>query len=129
MVLDTSALVAVLSGEADGERCTERIAGEARPLLSAAPYVETAIVIDSRFGEDGVRDLRLFLHEADVEIVPVDREQAEVARRAYQRFGKGRHPAGLNYGDCFVYALAKVRAAPLLIVGDDFAKTDLPIVT
>lgn len=125
MVIDTSALVALLSGEDEAERCLQRIAGEERPLLSAASYLEAAIVIDSRYGEDGVRDLRLFLHEAGVEVVAVDRDQAEVARKAFQRFGKGRHPAGLNFGDCFVYALAKVRAAPVLFVGDDFSKTDL----
>lgn len=125
MVLDTSALVAVLSAEADGDGCNARIAAEEHLLLSAASYLEAAIVIDARFGQEGVHDLRLYLHEAEIEIVPFDRDQADIARRAYRRYGKGRHPAGLNFGDCFAYALAKARSAPLLYTGNDFAQTDV----
>lgn len=125
MVLDTSALVAVLSAEADGDACNARIAAEEHLLLSAASYLEAAIVIDARFGQEGVHDLRFYLHEAGIEIVPFDRDQADIARRAYGRYGKGRHPAGLNFGDCFAYALAKVRSAPLLYTGNDFAQTDV----
>ena len=82
-------------------------------------------MVEARYGSAGLRDLDLFLDRAEVELVPVDVEQAREARRAFSRFGKGRHPAGLNFGDCFSYALARVLGAPLLFKGDDFAKTDL----
>ena len=79
----------------------------------------------SRYGEAGGRELDLWLVRIGADIVPVDADQAEEARRAWRRFGKGRHPAGLNYGDCFSYALAKARGAPLLFKGDDFRRTDI----
>ncbi|MGF6228136.1 uncharacterized protein with PIN domain [Inquilinus ginsengisoli] len=77
------------------------------------------------WGDAGGRELDLWLHRLDVETVPVDADQAQMARRAWRRFGKGRHPAGLNYGDCFAYALAATRGEPLLFKGDDFSRTDL----
>jgi ribonuclease VapC len=83
------------------------------------------MVIESRFGAEGLRDLDLFIERAGIALVPVDSEQAHVARRAFSRFGKGRHPAGLNYGDCFSYALASVLGEPLLYKGDDFRQTDI----
>ena len=125
MVIDTSALVAILTAEADARRLIETLDSTESRLLSAANLVEVSIVIESRFGPEGVRDLDLFLARADVEIVPVDAEQATVARHAYSRFGKGRHPANLNYGDCFAYALAITRNEPLLFKGEDFAQTDV----
>lgn len=90
-----------------------------------ASFVEASIVIEARFGSDGLRDLDLFIDKAGLEIASVDAEQAYVARRAFSRFGKGRHAAGLNYGDCFSYALATVLGEPLLYKGDDFRQTDV----
>ena len=93
--------------------------------MSTASYLEAAIVVEQRFGEPGGRELDLWLHRAAVDLVAVDAEQADVARSAYRRFGKGRNRAGLNYGDCFAYALAKVSGEPLLIKGADFARADI----
>jgi len=89
---------------------------------------ETAIIIDDRLGFEGTRDLRLFFAEADVEVGPVTFEQAEVAREAYRKYGRGNHPARLNFGDCFSYALAKVSKESLLFKGKDFSQTDIPAV-
>ena len=96
--------------------------------MSAANLVETSIVIEARVGEAGGRELDRLLQKADVDVVAVDAEQADLARHAYRRFGKGRHPAGLNYGDCFSYALAISAGEPLLFKGDDFIHTDVSIV-
>ena len=126
IVVDTSAVVAALGGEPEGDRVHASLAGD-DALMSAATYLECAIVVAARHGDAGVHDLRLYLHEAGVEIVPVDRDQADTALGAWTRFGKGRHPAGLNFGDCFAYALAATRDAPLLFVGDDFARTDVAV--
>jgi ribonuclease VapC len=124
MVVDTSALVAALSEETERDRVNAALADCATSVMSAANYLECSIVLASRFGDDGVHDLRLYLHEAGIEIVPVDRDQADAALDAWQRYGKGRHGAGLNFGDCFAYALASLRGARLLFVGDDFTRTD-----
>ena len=128
MVLDSSALLALLLNEP--EATAFRLAIEADPvrLLSAANLVETAIVIEARVGEAGGRELDLLLHKAAVEVVAVDAAQADLARYAYRQFGKGRHLAGLNYGDCFAYALAQSAGEPLLFKGDDFSKTDVTVV-
>jgi ribonuclease VapC len=125
MVIDTSALVAILLDEPERRQFNERIAGDARRLLSSASLVEAALVIETRLGEAGGRELDLYLHRAQIEIVPVDRDQAELARRAFRRFGRGRHAAGLNFGDCFSYALAQATGEALLFKGADFAQTDL----
>jgi ribonuclease VapC len=125
MVIDTSALVAILTGEAEQRAFIEAIEVAESRRVSAATFVETSIVIESRYGAEGLRDLDQFLIAAGTEIVPVDVEQAHAARRAYTRFGKGRHQAGLNYGDCFAYALAVARDEPLLFKGDDFVHTDV----
>jgi len=125
MVLDTSALAAILFDEPERRAFNEMVAGDATRLLSAASFVETAIVVESRFGEAGGRDLDLFLHRAEIDIVAVDADQAEIARRAFRNFGRGRHAAGLNFGDCFAYALAKATGEPLLFKGDGFSKTDI----
>jgi ribonuclease VapC len=125
MVIDTSALLAVLLNES--EAAAFRLAIQADPvrLLSAATLVETAIVIEARVGEAGGRELDRLLQKAAVEVVAVDAEQAELARLAFRTFGKGRHAAGLNYGDCFSYALAQSSGEPLLFKGGDFTKTDI----
>jgi ribonuclease VapC len=125
MVIDTSALIAILLREDDATRFAEAIEKAAPRLLSAASLLEASMVVETRKGEIGGRELDLFIYRAGIEIVAVDHEQAEVARIAWRRYGKGRHPAGLNYGDCFAYALTKVSGSPLLFKGDDFKQTDL----
>ena len=128
MVIDTSALVAMLNDEPGAERIETAVEADPGRLMSTVSYVETAIVIDTRFGEPGGRELDLWLHRAAVDLVSVDSDQADAARVAYRMYGKGRHRAGLNYGDCFSYALAKVSGQPLLFKGDDFARTDIRVV-
>jgi len=93
--------------------------------MSVATFVELSIVIESRYGAEGQRDLDQFIERARIELVAVDLEQAKLARVAFSRFGKGRHEAGLNYGDCFAYALARVLGEPLLFKGEDFSRTDV----
>ena len=125
MVLDTSAILAVLFDEPERRQFTEAIDASERRLLSATNFVEASMILESRHGADGVRAFDQLLATADVEVVPVDMTQALAAREAFRAFGKGRHPAGLNFGDCFAYALAKVLTEPLLFKGNDFAKTDV----
>jgi ribonuclease VapC len=125
MVLDTSAIVAILSNEPERERFVGLIGASASRRLSAANRVEATLVIEGRKRDAGRADLDLFLSEAEVEVVPVTLEQAGLACQAFRRYGKGRHPAGLNFGDVFAYALAKVTGEPLLFTGDDFARTDI----
>ena len=125
MVIDTSALVAILLDEPERRAFNEKIEADPRRLVSAVTFVETALVIEARVGEAGGRELDLFLHRANVETVSVDADQAEIARRAFRRYGRGRHPAGLNFGDCFAYALVKTTGEPLLFKGDDFGRTDI----
>jgi ribonuclease VapC len=125
MVLDTSAVVAILLDEPERHRFIRLIATAPVRQLSAASRVETTLVIEGRKRDAGRADLDLFLSEAEVEIVPVTLEQVELACEAFRRYGRGRHPAGLNFGDVFAYALAKVTGEPLLFKGEDFAKTDI----
>lgn len=125
MVLDTSALLAILLDEPERRTFNEAIEAAATRVMSTATFVEVSIVIESRSGAEGLRDLDLFLERANIELAAVDSEQAHVARRAFSRFGKGRHRAGLNYGDCFAYALAMVLSEPLLYKGEDFRQTDV----
>jgi ribonuclease VapC len=125
MVLDTSALVAVLFDEPERHEFVRRIAAARRRLISSATLVESSIVVESRRGEVAGRELDLFLHRAMVQTVAVDEEQVQLARAAWRRYGKGRHPAGLNFGDVFAYALARASGEELLFKGDDFARTDI----
>ena len=125
MVIDTSALVAIALDEPEAPEFERRIADASVRLISAATLLEAAMVIETRLGEAGGGELDLWLHKAGVEIVAVDAELADQARRAWRRFGKGRHPAGLNFGDCFSYALAALTQEPLLFKGRDFSKTDV----
>jgi ribonuclease VapC len=129
LVIDTSALVALLGMEAEAARLAATIEADATRLISAASVVEAALVIEARFGPAGGRELDLLIAKAGLSVEPVTAEQAETARQAWRRFGKGRHPAGLNYGDCFSYALAKVTGEPLLFKGTDFPQTDLAVVS
>lgn len=125
MVLDTSALVAVLFDEPDREVIVGKIAAASRRLISSATLLECSVVVESRRGEPAGRELDLFLHRAKVQTVPVDEEQVLLARAAWRRYGKGRHPAGLNFGDLFAYALARATGEALLFTGNDFARTDI----
>ena len=126
IAVDTSALVAIILGEAELERFAAIIAREPC-VVSAVSVTEAALVVETRQGPDAVEDLRRLLDRARVEVVPVDTELAWVAHAAWRRFGKGRHPAGLSFGDCFSYALAKLRAVPLLFKGEDFTQTDIDL--
>ncbi len=128
MVIDTSALIAILLGEPDAEAFAVAIANDSKRLISAFSAVEVSIVIEAKKGDAGGRELDLLLHRSQIEIVAMDSEQAELARIAWRNFGKGRHPAGLNIGDCCSYALSKFSGEPLLFMGDDFSKTDLNLV-
>lgn len=127
MVIDSSAVAAILFDEPDAAALEGKIADDPVRLMSAATLLEAAIVIEARLGDAGGREFDLWLHRAEIEILAVDAEQADLARRAWRRFGRGRHPAGLNYGDCFSYALAATRDEPLLFKGDDFTKTDVNV--
>lgn len=125
MVIDTSAILAIALNEPEAAAFELRIADDPVRLISAATVLETAMVIETRLGEIGGVELDQWLHKASVEIVPVDAEQADIARKAWRRFGKGRHPAGLNFGDCFSYALAITTQEALLFKGADFPRTDI----
>lgn len=128
MVIDTSALLAILLDEPERRRFNQRIEKDPRRFISAATVLEASIVLESRHGESAGRELDLFLHRARFQVLSVDGEQAEIARGAFRKYGKGRHKAGLNFGDCFSYAAAKLTAEPLLFKGRDFGRTDLRIV-
>jgi ribonuclease VapC len=125
MVLDTSALIAILQGEPERRAFIELLEQADTRLVSAATFVEVSMVIETRFGAEGLRFLDRFLALASIGIAPVDEEQARTARDAFSRFGKGRHRAALNFGDCFSYALSLVRGEPLLFKGEDFHHTDV----
>ncbi len=125
MVIDTSAILAVLHNEPERDLLLRSIVDAPVLRMSAASYVEAGIVLESRLGSAGVHQLILLISRADIQIDYVDREQAEIALDAYRRFGKGRHAAGLNYGDCFSYALAVAKEELLLYKGEDFSKTDI----
>lgn len=126
MVIDTSALLAILQDEPERRAFNEAIEAAASRVISVVSFVEASIVIESRYGAEGLRELDRLIDHAGIELVGVDPEQGKLARDAFSQFGKGRHPAALNLGDCFVYALARSLAEPLLFKGDDFSRTDLP---
>jgi ribonuclease VapC len=128
MVIDTSALLAILLGEPEAERLAAAIAADATRLASAFSALEAGIVIEARKGDAGGRELDLLLHRCGVELVPLTASQHEIARHAWRRFGKGNHPADLNIGDCCSYALARSSGEPLLFTGGDFARTDVAAV-
>ena len=125
MIIDTSAIVAILRAEPDALELAEAIEAAERRRISAVNFVEAAIVIDASGDPIASRQFDNFLVEAQIKIEPVDETQARVAREAYRDFGRGRHPARLNLGDCFAYALARLRREPLLFKGDDFTHTDI----
>ncbi len=125
MVIDTSALIAILFGEPEALSFTRTIADESRKLISVFNALESGIVVEARKGEAGGRELDLLMHRARIEIVAMNADQAELARAAWRKFGKGNHPTELNIGDCCAYALAKYSGEPLLFKGNDFSQTDI----
>jgi ribonuclease VapC len=125
VIIDTSAIIAVLFNEDDARDYAEAISRAESCRISAATMVETATVVEAQTRNNGGRQLDAFIRRASIGIEAVTEEQAHIARQAFMDFGKGRHRAGLNYGDCFSYALAKVTREPLLFKGKDFAQTDL----
>lgn len=127
MVLDTSALVAILGLEPESARIAAAIEHDPTRLISAATLVETGVFVEARYGPDGGRELDLLVAKAGLSVEAVTPEQAEIAREAWRRYGKGRHSAALNFGDCFSYALARATGEPLLFKGDDFSHTDVAV--
>ena len=125
MIIDTSAILAILLQEPDAGRFEDAIADAWPRRMTAVALLEATMVVEGRGGTEAGDDLDALLKRTRVEFVPVTQEQAHVARQAWRRFGKGNHPAALNFGDCFAYALAEVTGEPLLFKGDDFALTDI----
>lgn len=125
MVIDTSALIAILQDEPERQAFNDAIETAERCVMSAASFVETSMVVESRYGPDGIRALDLFISKAKIKLASVDDDQAYIARDAFRHYGKGRHRAGLNFGDCFAYALAKTSGESLLFKGTDFSLTDI----
>jgi len=125
MILYTSALAAIFFGGPEAAQYTQLIHGADRCLISAANFLELSIVIEWEIGADASRQCDTFFRRAGIVIEPVTVDQAYLARQAFLDFGKGRHPAGLNSGDCFSYALAKITGEPLLFKGEDFKQTDI----
>jgi len=128
MVIDTSALIAMLFAEPERDLFSGVIASHPLRLLSAMTKLETGMVAVGRLGDEGGRGLDILLHELEITVIPFDEHQADIARDAFARFGKGRHPANLNFGDCAAYALAVAEAEPLLFKGTDFQLTDIATV-
>jgi ribonuclease VapC len=125
MTLDTSALAAIFFGEPEADKFIQIIHDADVCRISAVNFVELSMVIESQIGPDAGRQCDIFLRRSGVIIEPVTVEQAHLARQAFLDFGKGRHPAGLNFGDCFAYALSRATGEPLLFKGRDFGKTDI----
>ena len=125
MIVDTSAVLAILFKEPDARLYAEAIAGADSCRISAANFLEAGITIDSQAGAAAGRQLDVLIQQAGITIESVSVEQVQLARQAYLDFGRGRHPARLNYGDTFAYALAKVSGEPLLFKGNDFSQTDI----
>jgi ribonuclease VapC len=128
MIIDSSVLVAILLGEPEADLFSELISKDRYRFMSTVSFVETSIVISSRFGSQGFETLDALILESGLTLLPFSKEQAYLARQAYLNYGKGRHPAKLNFGDCCSCALAKVVKQPLLFKGNDFIHTDIPSV-
>jgi ribonuclease VapC len=125
MILDTSSLIAILADEPDSELYIKAVSRAPRCRISAGNFLELSTVIEGQFGADVLRQCDALFRRVGIVIEPVTVEHAHTARQAFHDFGKGRHPAGLNFGDCFAYALAKTTGEPLLFKGDEFSKTDV----
>lgn len=129
MVIDSSALVSILFTEPEAGSFSKAIENDPVRLVAAPTLLETAIVIEDELESEGTRELDLLVQLSNIEIIAFGQAHFRIARDAFKRFGKGRHPARLNYGDCFSYALSKASGEPLLFKGDDFTKTDIvPVV-
>ena len=126
MVIDSSALIAILLGEPGAVDFAKAIQATPKKLASAFSVLEAGIVIEAKKGEAGGRELDILIHRTEIEIVSMNAEQAEIARNEWRTFGKGRHPAGLDIGDCCAYALAMYSGEPLLFKGRGFSRTDIP---
>ena len=125
MILDSSSIIAILAKEFDSERYIQAISRAPQCRISAGNFVELSIVIEGQFGSEVLQQCDALFRRVRIMIEPVTIEQAHLARQAFHDFGKGRHAAGLNFGDCFAYALAKFTGEPLLFMGEDFKKTDI----
>jgi len=125
MVIDSSAILAILLQEPESEVFARSISDDPVRIISSISVLEAAIVIEARKGPAGGRELDLLLHRGKIEVVSFTADHAAIAREAWKRFGKSRHPAALNLGDCCSYALARVSGEPLLFKGEDFLKTDV----
>lgn len=125
MVLDSSAIIAILLGEEETPALVQAITKDSKRLISSLTALETSIVINARKGGDGERELELLMYKIEADIIPFTRDHYILAFEAWKRFGKGRHPAGLNLGDCCSYSLALSSGEPLLFKGEDFAQTDI----
>ena len=125
MILDTSAVLAIVLGEPGFEAFVDAIASAPSCRISAASFVEASILAESRIGDQGIRQCDSFFRTSRISVEPVTEDQALLAGQGYSDYGKGRHPAGLNFGDCFAYALAKATGEPLLFKGQDFRQTDI----
>jgi ribonuclease VapC len=128
VVIDTSALIAILQGEAVAERLIAAVQGAGARRISAASLVEAGIVLQARYGDHGELELDVLVQRARIDVIAVTEDHAGIARSGFRRFGKGRNPAGLNFGDCFSYALSIALGEPLLFVGTDFGRTDVTAV-
>ncbi len=124
MVIDSSAIIAILRLEPEVEKFAKAISSDPVRLLSAATVVEIGILLIAR-SDSAYAEFEQLVADIEIEIVPVDEQQSRIALDAFRRYGKGRHPARLNYGDCFTYALAKLTGEPLLFKGNDFSQTDI----
>ncbi|HEY4356651.1 MAG TPA: type II toxin-antitoxin system VapC family toxin [Acidobacteriaceae bacterium] len=125
MVVDTSIVIAIMLQEAGSDSLISKINDADVRGISVVSYMEASMVLIARRGDGVEAELDRLLHEADIAILPVDEMQAKIAREAFRVYGKGRHPAGLNFGDCFAYALAQSLSEPLFFKGDDFTQTDM----
>ena len=126
MVLDSSAIVAIHLREPGHERLIGRIDAAEAFVVGVPTVLETALVLTARLGQDARPMIFAFLRRLDAEVVPFNEEHLDAAAAAFIRFGRGRHPAALNFGDCMSYAVASVAGLPLLFTGEDFSRTDIP---
>jgi ribonuclease VapC len=128
IVVDTSAVVAIMTGEPGADDLTTLLADAPGAFISAATVVELAVVLESRVPTAAAGSAERFLREAGVDVIALDAAQAQRAMEGWRRFGRGRHAAGLNLGDCYTYALASTLGHPVLCTGNDFARTDLAVI-